>query len=244
MYRDRVDAKLKAKSALKGNTWRLFFLILGVELLGSLPSIVLGMVGSLTGIEEHFIYILLEMAVSGAAAIFILPINCVLDAKFLALVRNENDKNYSLLFYYRNKSAEEIIKAYLLSGLYIVLGFILFIIPGIILSIRYSMIGFVFADNPDIDYRSAMRRSKEITDGRKWDIFVFMISFIGWYLLAILTLGLVMIYVSPYYSASFAALYDGYCPKEKPHNDGYGTYTGDPYYGNFSNNDPYGGRFN
>ena len=75
MYRDRVDAKLKAKSALKVNTWRLFFLILGVELLGSLPSIVLGMVGSLTGIEEHFIYILLEMAVSGAAAIFILPIN-------------------------------------------------------------------------------------------------------------------------------------------------------------------------
>ena len=239
MYRERIDAKMKAKNVLRGNTWRLFFLILGVGLLGGVPSFVIGLIGELTNIEDNLIYILLETAVSIAVAIFILPIRCVLDAKFLAVVRNENDKNYSLLFYYRNKSAEEIIKAYILSGLYIMIGFILFIIPGIVLTIRYSMLGFVFADNPDIDYRSAMARSKEITDGRKWDIFVFMLSFIGWYLLVAITLGIATIYVAPYYSASLAALYDGYCPKEKPYdsiNGGYG-------YNNYNNSDPYFGHF-
>ncbi len=44
--------------------------------------------------------------------------------------------------------------------------------------------------------------------GRKWDAFVLDLSFIGWFLLSIVTLGIAQIfYVGPYKEATNAELY-------------------------------------
>ena len=86
---------------------------------------------------------------------------------------------------------------------------LLFIVPGIIKSFAYSMTPYLLALYPNIPAMDACGISEKITDGYKMDIFIMMLSFIGWALLSALTFGLVGIFFSqPYYETSMAGLYD------------------------------------
>ncbi len=95
----------------------------------------------------------------------------------------------------------------LLTLLYVTLGYLLFIIPGIIMNFSYSMAIFVLAENPDMTAREALRESKRIMKGHKWQLFCLNLSFIGWAFLSVLTFGIGLIWVLPYASASYAAFY-------------------------------------
>lgn len=95
-----------------------------------------------------------------------------------------------------------------LRSLYTVLWSLLFIIPGIVRSYGYFAVPFIMAENPDMDQKDVFRLSLEMTRGFKMDIFVTHLSFIGWFLLSILTLGILDIfYVSPYFYATNAEMY-------------------------------------
>lgn len=74
----------------------------------------------------------------------------------------------------------------------------LFIIPGIIANIKYSMAYFIWADDPDIGIDEAINESINMTDGHKWEIFKLFFSFIGWFLLLI-ALGLGIEFIIEYY---------------------------------------------
>ena len=52
------------------------------------------------------------------------------------------------------------------------------------------MIFFILAENPGISVRKAMNMSKAMTKGFKWDLFVMDLSFVGWGILSLLTLGI------------------------------------------------------
>lgn len=95
----------------------------------------------------------------------------------------------------------------LLTLLYVILGYILFIVPGVIMTFSYSMALFVLAENPDMTAREALRESKRIMKGHKWQLFCLNLSFIGWVFLSVLTLGIGFIWALPYASASYAAFY-------------------------------------
>lgn len=84
-------------------------------------------------------------------------------------------------------------------------GTLLLVVPGIILGLMFSQVPYIFAENPDIGWKEAMKASIEMMDGYKWDYFVFGLSFIGWILLSIFTLGLLLpFYVTPYMNLSYA----------------------------------------
>lgn len=86
---------------------------------------------------------------------------------------------------------------------------LLFVVPGIIKSFAYSMTPYLLAEYPNIPPTEVIKVSMKITDGRKWDIFVVYLSFIGWGLLAIVTFGLSQLFYSgPYMEATFAGVYD------------------------------------
>ena len=87
----------------------------------------------------------------------------------------------------------------LLRGVYTFLWFLLLIVPGFIKSISYTMTEFVLNDNPDLKYDAAITRSSELMNGHKWEFFLFSLSFIGWFLLSILTLGIGFLWSTPYY---------------------------------------------
>ncbi|MBO4915695.1 MAG: DUF975 family protein [Oscillospiraceae bacterium] len=95
-----------------------------------------------------------------------------------------------------------------LRDLFIALWAILFVIPGIIMAYAYRMTPYILAEHPEMRGSEAIKASKEMMKGYKWEAFVYDISFIGWYFLDILTLGILGIfYVHPYKEASDAELY-------------------------------------
>lgn len=83
----------------------------------------------------------------------------------------------------------------------------LFVIPGIIKSYSYAMTFYIMADNPEIDGMEAITRSRQMMNGNKWRLFCLDFSFIGWFILCILTFGLLLLYVGPYMEAAHAAFY-------------------------------------
>lgn len=96
----------------------------------------------------------------------------------------------------------------LLRGLYTVLWTFLLIIPGIIKSYEYRMIPYLLAESPDLTRQEAFALSRQMMNGEKWNAFVLDLSFIGWALLSVITLGLVgVFYVNPYKGLTDAALY-------------------------------------
>ena len=95
-----------------------------------------------------------------------------------------------------------------LSDLFLALWFMLFLIPGFIKSYSYRMVPYILADEPDLSPTETITRSRQMMDGHKWHAFCYDLSFIGWWILTILTCGLVgLFWFSPYKNSSDAALY-------------------------------------
>ena len=89
----------------------------------------------------------------------------------------------------------------------IFLWFLLLIVPGIVAALSYSMTFYILADEPDINAKEALEKSKIMMDGHKMDLFLLGLSFIGWALLCILTLGIGLLWLIPYMNVSAAKFY-------------------------------------
>jgi len=93
-------------------------------------------------------------------------------------------------------------------GLWIWLWSLLLIIPGIIKFFSYFMTQNILADCPNVTATDALKLSMRMTDGHKWDLFVLMLSWIGWIILSSLTFGILwIVYVGPYWYATDAGFY-------------------------------------
>lgn len=95
----------------------------------------------------------------------------------------------------------------LLSTIYIMLWSCLFVIPGIVKFYSYAMAPFILQDNPDIKVNEAINQSKEMMNGHKSELFCLHFSFIGWYIVGAITLGIAMLWITPYVSAAEAEFY-------------------------------------
>ena len=96
----------------------------------------------------------------------------------------------------------------LLMSIYLFLWTMLLIIPGIVKSYSYRMVPFIVQDYPDLTAKEVINKSREMMDGQKMETFKLDLSFIGWFILALVTLGLVGIFwTNPYFYNTNAALY-------------------------------------
>ncbi|MCD7855748.1 MAG: DUF975 family protein [Clostridiales bacterium] len=94
-------------------------------------------------------------------------------------------------------------------SLYILIGLILFIIPGIILSYQLMMVPYILAENPDIERKEALKLSEKYMEGNKWDTLYLDWSFLLWHVLGEITFGIAeLFYVGPYLRLTHAALYE------------------------------------
>ena len=91
--------------------------------------------------------------------------------------------------------------------LWIFIWSVMLIVPGIIAAYRYSMSPYILAENPDMSVREAMRESKRIMHGNKLRLFRLYMSFIGWFILCVLTLGVGWPFLAPYVNAAVTAFY-------------------------------------
>jgi uncharacterized membrane protein len=95
----------------------------------------------------------------------------------------------------------------LLVYLYTALWTLLLIVPGIVKGLAYSLTPFIVKDNPQLSPNQAINLSMKMMKGHKFDLFYLYLSFIGWIFLAILTLGIGLLWVIPYMQTSMAAFY-------------------------------------
>ena len=104
---------------------------------------------------------------------------------------------------------KNIVKTLFFRDLYTFLWCLLFIAPGIIKSYEYRMIPYILAEHPETSRQEAFAQSRALMKGHKWKAFILDLSFIGWDILSVFTLGLLDIfYVAPYRSMTNAALYE------------------------------------
>ena len=86
---------------------------------------------------------------------------------------------------------------------------LLFIIPGIIKSYAYSQTLYLLAEYPELSVTKAMKVSIEITKGKKGSLFIMDLSFIGWAILAALSLGIGYLWLVPYINMTKTNAYHG-----------------------------------
>lgn len=91
------------------------------------------------------------------------------------------------------------------------------LLPGIVLGIRaqlsYAMTYYLLADNANLGAMDAIRTSKSMMRGRRSKLLWLHLSFVGWMLLCILTLGIGLLWLWPYMSVSFALFYEDLKPQ-------------------------------
>lgn len=104
----------------------------------------------------------------------------------------------------------------LVNGIFVFLWSLLFIIPGIIKSYAYSMSYYILNDHPEMTQSEAREASIAMMKGHKWELFCLQFSFIGWYLLTILTFGILSLWVSPYQATATAAFYENLKKANEP----------------------------
>lgn len=87
---------------------------------------------------------------------------------------------------------------------------VVMLVFGIILtifSLSIAMTTFILVDKKYIRLFEAMGLSMKMMKGYKWKLFILYLSFIGWGLLCILTLGIGYLWLAPYMSLTFTNFY-------------------------------------
>lgn len=125
---------------------------------------------------------------------------------YLKLSRGEQ-VTYKELFSKTNMFSVALLSIILMS-IFVTLWSLLLVIPGIIAAISYSQVPYILLDNPNMSAMDAIKMSKNMMQGHKADYFVLMLSFIGWSILATLTLGIGYLWLIPYTQVTMANFYD------------------------------------
>ena len=97
--------------------------------------------------------------------------------------------------------------AYLMMIVIVIIGTILFIIPGIIATLMFSQIFYIIAEDKEIDPYNALVKSKQMMEGNKWKLFKILLRILLLAIGCILTLGIGFIWLAPYQNAVYAKFY-------------------------------------
>lgn len=225
------ELRLKARESLVGNYWPSVLVALIAAIFGALiatsSSINVNIERDLTELigELPRIALLYLSAVgifSGGLSLLAFILGGVIQLGYAQYLLKQQDREINDikdLFSQFDRFGQGFLQAFLRT-LYTLLWALLFIIPGLIKSLGYSMTPFLMAEYPNLTAKEAIKLSQEKMQGHKWELFCLGLSFIGWNLLAALTAGIGSIFLNPYTNAAYAAFYrDKISPKVVP-----GTY--------------------
>lgn len=192
---NRVEIKNYAKEKLSGNLgsiWKILIIALGISLAA---GVVFGIL--FNSMDADFLDSLL--------GILMMPLGIGTTAFFVSLIESTDFEAKDLFKYYHD--FVKIIGVTVLMGLVIMLGYICFVIPGIILTLSYSLVPIILIKKPELGIVETLKYSREKMQGHKLDAFVLGLSFIGWAILGTLTLGILYIWLFPYMQLTFTKFY-------------------------------------
>lgn len=195
----RAELKSNSKEQLKGK-WGLAILTCLVYTL--IVQGTLAASGSNAVSENGGIYVTLNIL----GWILYGPISVGLCIFTLNLARNKESAKFTDLF----SGFKFILKAIVITLLFNIamgIGYMLFIIPGIIVGLMFSQAYYILAENPELSAIQCLSKSAAIMKGHKMDLFILGLSFIGWLIVCVLTLGIGYLWYTPYYQMTMANFY-------------------------------------
>ena len=97
----------------------------------------------------------------------------------------------------------------------LVVVFMLTYIMLIAKSYLYVLTNYIGNDNPELSGKQVVEKSQMIMKGHRWEYFVLSLSFIGWALLSILTLGIGLLWLEPYIQVTTVKFYEHLVDEKK-----------------------------
>lgn len=147
--------------------------------------------------------------VGALVSLLLMPLTVATLWFFLSLVRFEGPQLFDVFTVFADgKKFAKIIGTSVLMGIFIFLWSLLLLIPGIIKSISYSQTYFLMKDHPEYSMLEAITESKKRMKGYKGKYFLLNLSFIGWGILCLLTLGIGFLWLTPYIQTATATFYN------------------------------------
>ena len=192
---NRAALKANAKSQIKGKIGILFLIALIIGLISGAAGFILGLIPGGA--------ILASIIITPAFALSTVRV-------YLMLLGNKTPTVADAFSGFDDFWSA--FKVTFLVGLFTYLWSLLFIVPGIVKGISYSMSTYILAENKGKKALECIKESKEMTNGHKGELFVLVLSFFGWYLLGCITLGIAFIWIVPYMSATYANAYQSLKP--------------------------------
>lgn len=219
------ELRKRAWDALKGRYWW--------AVLAAVLAWIFGIVSFSTGstasagandssdVAVQFHQQISSMPKGAVAVLFFILLSVLIVCIFLAILSGSVKLGYSRfnmdlftevqkpsmhLLFSRTKIVWKALLLELVTALIICVGFILFIIPGIIFALSLSQVYYIMGENPDLGVMETIKKSREIMQGNKWSKFCLDLSFIGWALLASIVPGGYVL-LAPYTQAADAAFY-------------------------------------
>jgi len=191
-YKNRALANLEGKWGTAAIASLIFFVIYeGVSYAFTMP-----MGNNMT----------MSYSTQGLWTLLCLPLSWGFVIYFLNLIRNE-DIRYERLF----DGYKDFVRLFLagfLVNLAVFIGILLFIVPGIIIAMMFSQTEYILKDDKEISAADAIMKSMRMMEGHKAELFWLIFSFIGWFILACLTLGIGFLFLAPYFNTTMAHYYE------------------------------------
>lgn len=132
---------------------------------------------------------------------------------FLDFIAGEKESNYfsAMFSAFTNQRLLPVFLTWLLESIFTFLWSLLLIVPGIVKALAYSQAMYITKDMVDsgreVKATEAITKSKELMDGHKWEFFVLQLSFLGWAILCLFTLGIGFLWLRPYMQTTNALYY-------------------------------------
>ena len=209
---NRQEIKEEAKKRISGNKWNilwpalLFGFVIGLVETIFMPKINID-VNSIKSIKEIFDAVPTSYFIISIVTTLLTYVFTAGYVKYvLSFVRTGKFDTKTILETIKKRWLQ-ILVANIVGGLIIALASILFVIPGIIMSLAYAFMVYVVVDSDKSGIES-LKASRAMMKGYKGDYFVFILSFIGWILLVPFTLGILLIWLVPYIMVANTIYYE------------------------------------
>ncbi len=148
-----------------------------------------------------------DLHLGAIAVLLLLPMAYGFMVAFLDNIRENKEYKVGQIFVGFNDYTR-ILGTLLLKGIYTFLWYLLLIIPGVIKQYSYAMTDYILRDHPELKNNAAIERSMAMMKGHKFDLFYLHLTFIGWALLCIVTLGIGLLWLYPYMLSAQAHFYE------------------------------------
>lgn len=218
-YNSSSQLKALSREQLKGK----YAVAVGATFLTTLISIVVSLLITVFAKTDSTASIIIYYLISFIISLLTAVLGIGLVKFFLKLVQNETYQVSDIFWGFQNHPDKVILITILLTLIFFIclipgmgllfvyavtysrivfvlamFTFIAGIVAMIIIGINYSQVGCIIADNSEYSVLEIMRLSRDMMKGQKGRFFYLQISFIGWYMLSLLSCGIALLWIEPY----------------------------------------------